>query len=84
VGDDDAGIIRLRRVWDTWSTDYSATDARTLDPLTSPPFNLAPRPSFPPPYPAPMRGIQVQIRMTDPREERIRTITIHQDFTTRL
>jgi type II secretory pathway component PulJ len=84
VGDDDAGIVRLRRVWDTWSTDYSATDARTLDPLTSPPFNLAPRPSFPPPYPAPMRGIQVQIRMTDPREERIRTITIHQDFTTRL
>lgn len=84
VGDDDPGIIRMRRVWDTWSTNYSATDARTLDPLTAPPFSVAPRPSYPPPYPAAMRGIQVQIRMTDPREERVRTITIHEDFTGKL
>jgi len=84
LGDDTAGVIRMRRVWDTWSTDYSAVNAKTLDPLTAPPFQVAPRPSYPPPYPAPLRGIQIQIRMTDPRDERIRTITIHQDFTGKL
>lgn len=84
LGDDTAGVIRMRRVWDTWSTDYSAVNAKTLDPLTAPPFQVAPRPSYPAPYPAPLRGIQIQIRMTDPRDERIRTITIHQDFTGKL
>jgi hypothetical protein len=84
VGDDDAGVVRLRRVWDTWSTEYSAVNAKTLDPLTAPPFQVAPRPSYPAPYPAPLRGIQIQIRMTDPREERVRTITIHHDFTGKL
>jgi hypothetical protein len=84
LGDDDAGVVRLRRVWDTWSTDYSAVDAKTIDPLTAPPFQTAPRPSYPAPYPAPLRGIQIQIRMTDPRQERVRTITIHQDFTSKL
>jgi type II secretory pathway component PulJ len=84
LGDDTAGIVRLRRVWDTWSTDYSAVDAKTMDPLTAPPFQVAPRPSYPAPYPAPLRGIQIQIRMTDPRDERIRTITIHQDFSSKL
>ncbi|MCY2936505.1 MAG: prepilin-type N-terminal cleavage/methylation domain-containing protein [Planctomycetota bacterium] len=84
LGDDDPGVIRLRRVWDSWSTDYSAVDAKTLDPLGAPPFQPAPRPSYPAPYPAPLRGIQIQIRMTDPRQERVRTITIHQDFTSKL
>lgn len=84
LGDDTPGVVRLRRVWDTWSTDYSAVDAKTIDPLTAPPFQVAPRPSYPAPYPAPLRGIQIQIRMTDPRDERIRTITIHQDFTSKL
>lgn len=84
LGDDDSGVVRLRRVWDTWSTDYAAVDAKTLDPLTAPPFQPAPRPSYPAPYPAPLRGIQIQIRMTDPRQERVRTITIHQDFTSKL
>ncbi|MFM7128929.1 MAG: hypothetical protein ACKO0V_06185, partial [bacterium] len=42
VGDDDQGVIRMRRVWDSWSTDYSATDARTLDPFNAPPFTVAP------------------------------------------
>jgi hypothetical protein len=84
LGDDDAGVVRLRRVWDSWSTDYSAVDAKTIDPLTAPPFQTAPRPSYPAPYPAPLRGIQIQIRMTDPRQERVRTITIHQDFTSKL
>ena len=23
VGDDNAGVVRMRRIWDTWSTDYS-------------------------------------------------------------
>jgi len=84
LGDDDAGVVRLRRVWDSWSTDYSAVDAKTIDPLTAPPFQTSPRPSYPAPYPAPLRGIQIQIRMTDPRQERVRTITIHQDFTSKL
>ncbi len=84
LGDDDTGVIRLRRVWDTWSTDYSAVDAKTNNPLESPPFKAATRPSYPAPYPAPLRGIQIQIRVTDPRQERVRTITIHQDFTSKL
>ena len=41
-------------------------------------------PSYPPPYPAPLRGIQIQIRVVDPSNQRIKSVTIRQDFTDKL
>ena len=41
-------------------------------------------PSYPPPYPAPLRGIQIQIRVADPTNQRVKTLTIRQDFTDKL
>ena len=41
-------------------------------------------PSYPPPYPAPLRGIQIQIRVVDPTNQRIKSLTIRQDFTDKL
>ena len=88
VGDDQSGVIRLRRVWDTWSTTYSRAPATGIHPGTQdpigPPFTLPIYPSYPPPYPAPMRGLRIQIRVTDPRNERIKTLTIVQDFSDKL
>ena len=88
VGDDQTSVIRLRRVWDSWSTDYtrapgSAHNATTYRP-TGLPFEPPVYPSYPPPYPMPLRGIQIQIRVVDPRNERIKTLTIRQDFSDKL
>src|SRR5207248_786970 len=73
LGANRAGVVRLRRVWDTWSTDYTSAPATGFDPSTGlplgPPFTPPVYPSFPPPYPAPLRGIQIQIRVVDPRNE---------------
>lgn len=98
VGVGDSGTplpttIRLRRVWDTWSTDY--TNAPSLDinsygypynSLRNLPFNQQRPvyPSFPPPYPMPLRGIQITIRVNDAANERVKTLTIRHDFSDRL
>ncbi len=88
VGDNSNGIVRLRRVWDSWSTDYSRAPANgvnnTTGFLVGPPYSPPIYPSYPPPYPAPLRGIQIQIRVTDPSNQRIKTLTIRQDFTDKL
>ncbi len=85
---DDPSVIRLRRVFDTWSTDYTTAPALdvnlygyhpTLAPRTRPVY-----PSYPPPYPLPLRGLQITIRVVDPQNQRIRTLTIRQDFTNKL
>ena len=91
--------MRLRRVWDSWSTDYTNAPANSINnahATTSagntlpaglpwgPPFQPPIYPSYPPPYPAPLRGIQIQIRVTDPSNQRIKTLTIHQDFSDKL
>jgi type II secretory pathway pseudopilin PulG len=88
IGDDTATVIRLRRVWDSWSTDYSNAPANALvrlpaagnPPVAGPPMSQPVYPSYPAPYPAPLRGIQVQIRVTDPRNERIKVLTIRHSF----
>ena len=88
IGDDNNGIVRLRRVWDSWSTEYSKApssgvyqDGSPAGPLTgTPPIY----PSYPPPYPAPLRGIQIQIRVVDPTNQRVKSMTIRQDFTDKL
>ena len=87
VGDDNTGVVRLRRVWDTWSTDYSRAagerppNANDNGFPSGPPFSPPIYPSYPPPYPAPLRGIQIQIRVADPTNQRIKSLTIRQDFT---
>jgi hypothetical protein len=88
VGDDTAVVVRLRRVWDTWSTDYTNPPTTGVNPATGqpwgPPFGLPVYPSYPPPYPMPLRGIQIQIRVVDPRNEHIKVLTIRQDFSDKL
>ena len=34
--------------------------------------------------PGALRGIQIQIRVTDPTNQRVKTLTIRQDFTDKL
>ncbi len=87
LGDDSREIVRLRRVWDSWSTTYSKAPAKGVQPggfPSGPPFSPPMYPSYPPPYPAPLRGIQVQVRVTDPTNQRIKVLTIRQDFTSKL
>jgi len=88
IGDDSPGVVRLRRVWDSWSTEYSKAPATGVNNGTGfpagPPFSPPIYPSYPPPYPAPLRGIQIQIRVADPASQRVKSITIRQDFTDKL
>jgi len=96
VGHNLPGVIRLRRVWDSWSTDYTRAPASGFDPVTKEPRGLLGKPtdlpsgrrpiypSYPPPYEMPLRGIQIQIRVVDPRNERIKVLTIRQDFSDKL
>jgi hypothetical protein len=51
---------------------------------SGPPFSPPIYTSYPPPYPAPLRGIQIQIRVVDPRNERLKVLTIRQDFSDKL
>ncbi len=98
VGDDSNTIVRMRRIWDTWSTTYSKAPATGVLPTTlpdgtvgpgggfpyGPPFSPPIYPSYPAPYPAPLRGIQIQIRVTDPTSQHVKVLTIRQDFTDKL
>jgi prepilin-type N-terminal cleavage/methylation domain-containing protein len=107
IGDDTAGVVRMRRIWDTWSTEYTQAPATGVAPpitvngaLVSTGFQIGPQtgyapgnaaipapplyPSYPPPYPAPLRGIQIQIRVADPTNQRVKSLTIRQDFTDKL
>ena len=89
VGDNSNGIVRLRRVWDSWSTDYSRAPAIGVNTVANgfpagPPFSPPIYPSYPPPYPAPLRGIQIQVRVVDPTNQRVKQLTIRQDFTDKL
>ncbi len=93
VGDNNNGVVRLRRVWDSWSTEYSRAPGTgvILNPNATnngfpvgPPFSPPIYPSYPPPYPAPLRGIQIQIRVADPTSQRIKSLTIREDFTDKL
>jgi len=81
-------VTRLRRVWDSWSTEYTNAPARGFDPQTKlpigPPFSPPVYPSFPPPYPAPLRGLQIQIRVVNPKNSQTKVLTIRQDFSDKL
>lgn len=97
LGDNQNTTVRLRRVWDSWSTDYSRAPGTGVMPPQQggsgyptsnfpigPPFSPPVYPSYPPPYPAPLRGIQIQVRVVDPSNQRIKSLTIRQDFTDKL
>ena len=89
IGDDTSTVVRLRRVWDSWSTEYTQAPAIGINPQTKQPVgpsNFTPPvyPSYPPPYPAPLRGIRIQLRVVDPKNEHVKSLTIIQDFTDKL
>jgi hypothetical protein len=88
VGDDQSSVQRLRRVWDSWSTDYTQAPGTGFNPTTKlpvgPPWTKPVYPSYPAPYPLALRGLQIQIRVVDPRNERIKMLTIRQDFSDKL
>jgi len=93
VGEDSATTTRLRRVWDSWSTAYTNAPDLSTNPQP-PPSNPNPGPvyggrpvypSYSPPYPGPLRGIQIQIRVVNqPDSDRVKVLTIRQDFTDKL
>ncbi len=85
LGDNNSGIIRMNRTWDSWSTDYTSVPGMPLYPENGP-LNGLPSvmPSYPAPYPIPLRGMQIQIRVTDPENQHVKTLTIRQDFTDKL
>jgi type II secretory pathway component PulJ len=84
IGDDSPGVIRLTHTFDTWSTDYVYAPDSDIVLWESSTSTVPVYPAFPPPYPTPLRGIQIQIRVTDPRNERTKTLTIRFDFTDKL
>ena len=89
IGDDNnTTVVRLRRVWDSWSTEYSRAPDVAVNAASGFPagYPWAPPvyPSYPAPYQAPLRGIQIQVRVVDPSNQRIKSITIVQDFTDKL
>ena len=59
VGDNSASTVRLRRTWDTWSTDYTNAPASAVDPRAATlgqPYGMSKGqapiyPSYSPPYP---------------------------------
>ena len=71
------------RVYDTWSTSYDGDEASNgfddgggIDGIVDDVLEAASRP----PYPVPLRGIQVKIRVFEPDSRQIREVTVIQDF----
>ncbi|HEX8202239.1 MAG TPA: hypothetical protein VF590_17310, partial [Isosphaeraceae bacterium] len=82
IGDNTTTVLRMRRVWCSWSTAYTNVPAVPLNPLLGPPGKRPPvYPSYEAPYRAPLRGIQIQVRVVDPATNRIRVLTVRQNFT---
>ena len=84
-------INQVARTYDTWSTHYETEGRQAGDTaagqstnglddnnngLVDEPLELI----APPPYPAPLRGIQVKIRTFDPDSRQIREVTVIQEF----
>ena len=89
VGDDQAGVhpapAGLGHVVDR----LQRGAGHRVDPArrtcrSGPPFGPPLYPVVPAAYPLPLRGIQIQIRVVDPRNEHIKVLTIRQDFSDKL
>jgi type II secretory pathway pseudopilin PulG len=82
------------RVYDTWSTHYENVGLTGFDATTYPPGRSTngfdddgngivddeAEKITSPPYPVPLRGIQVKIRIFEPDSRQIRELTVVQDF----
>jgi hypothetical protein len=74
------------RVYDTWSTTYLGTiwdnglDANSTGIVDSYAGITNANGGSLPPYPVPLRGIQVKIRVFEPDSKQIREVTVVQDF----
>lgn len=86
-----AASATAARVYDTWSTHYEVEGRGAGDTSAGQLVNgfddnnngLVDDPTeaiAPPPYPAPLRGIQVKIRTFEPDSRQIRELTVVQDF----
>ncbi|QDV35899.1 PulJ/GspJ family protein [Tautonia plasticadhaerens] len=88
LGENSTATVRMRRTWDSWSTDYAFAPLHGINPLEAGPYADPPErplyPSYPPPYPSPLFGIQIQIRLAAPDDSRAKVLTIRQDFTDKL
>jgi hypothetical protein len=90
-GDNNSGLqatAATARVYDTWSNTYDIPrscdgfDTNNLGIVDNEgEKNVYPTmPYGPPPYAAPLRGIQVKIRIFEPDSRQIREVTVEQDF----
>jgi prepilin-type N-terminal cleavage/methylation domain-containing protein len=71
----------LQRVYDTWSTSYDAVAGSDgLDNNSDGIIDDDNEKADTPPYPVPLRGIQVKIRTFEPDSKQIREVTVVQDF----
>jgi hypothetical protein len=89
---DNGAVTTLPQVYDTWSTHYESdgvnqdsdgtTDEATdgMDNDTNDGIDDPGEREAPPPYPYPLRGIQVKIRVFEPDSRQIREVTVVQDF----
>ena len=76
-----ATSANVPRVYDTWSTTYLGTAWNNgLDDNSTGIVDNYGEISNLPPYPVPLRGIQVKIRVFEPDSKQIREVTVVQDF----
>lgn len=80
-------------VYDTWTEAYQTNFASFLaengnnadvsDIPSNAPISSAMLPDYPPPYDVPLKGLQIEIRVFDPRSKTIRNSTFNVDLTKR-
>jgi type II secretory pathway component PulJ len=81
LGGNGNSLSGLSRVYDTWSVTYLGANARNgLDDDSNNVVDDASEWTNPPPYPIPLRGIQVKIRTFEPYSKQIREVTVEQSF----
>ena len=77
------GTSATSRVYDTWSTTYYGTlwnDGLDNGGGVAGIVDDDAEKTKPPPYPIPLRGIQVKIRVFEPDSKQVREVTVEQDF----
>ncbi|MBU4398215.1 MAG: prepilin-type N-terminal cleavage/methylation domain-containing protein [Planctomycetes bacterium] len=75
------GSDTTARVYDTWSTtNYHPNWNNGIDDNTDGIVDDDAEKLYPPPYPIPLRGIQVKIRVFEPDSCQVREVTVVQDF----
>ena len=80
-----AGSSSAARVYDTWAFSYEQAvgQGRSLNGFDDMGSGIVDGPAdivTAPPYPAPLRGIQVKIRVFEPDSRQVREVTVVQDF----